>query len=160
MFVRLVLGWDAPEIEKVDEREDSPRTVIMASDPSFPNWALGLVIHLRRLDDCWFVAVIQPREGDVGLDFDFSERNGRPAVAVTWKGDGPQFVEIGYGGVSERKMIEPGDTAIFYVARPDAVGHYVTFPPEPSEFSQGYPLEPYRAGCSADMITGSCGDGS
>ena len=149
MFVRQVLGWDAPDVEEVDERPESPGTAITAFDASFPASALGLVIHLRRLDDCWFVRSIQPREGYIPLEFDYDNHNWVPAVAVTWEGEGPQIVELGYGGQSERKVIAPGDTAIFYVENTEAPGHYVSYPPTPSEKSQGYPLEPY-ATCAVD----------
>ena len=156
-FVREVLGWDQPDVEEVDEREESPRTAITAFDASFPRYALGLVIHLRRLDDCWFVAVIQPREGEVVLEFDYGERGGRPAVAVTREGgEGPRVIELGYAGESERKILAPDETAVFYVENTDSVGHYVTYPPEPSELSQGYPLEPYEAACAAERGAASC----
>lgn len=143
-FVRDVLGWKTPDIGDVDEREESPRTVVIAFDKSFPRHALGLVMHMRRLDDCWFVAVIQPREGEVVIDLAFSPRNGRPAVSVTVDGSGSQVVEIGYGGESERRVIKEGEPAVFYVENTDSVGHYITYPLEPSEYSQGYPLEPYN----------------
>ncbi len=155
MFVRQVLGWGEPEVPAVDERPDSSRTAIIASDRSFPDYALGLVIHLRQLDNCWFVAVIQPREGEVVLEFEYGERNGRPAVAVTSQSEAPRIVELGYGGISERKTVAPGKTVIFYVEDTDALGHYVTYPPAPSESSQGYPLEPYDA-CERERGEVSC----
>ena len=151
-FLREVLDWPRPDVERVLAPEDAPQTALSAVDKSMRGYVLGVVMHLRRLDECWYVAVIQPREGGVPLGLKFTERDGEPVVEARWPDrsrlivESSVVVEIGYGGTSERKIMEPDSRVTFAVEEPDRVGHYIVFPSKaPSENSQGYPLEPHPA---------------
>jgi hypothetical protein len=72
---------------------------------------LGVGVLMRRLEDCYFVARVQPREGDDPAELSLDNR-GR-AWVVRWRGGGRGVVEIGYGEDIERVTLRRREEARF-----------------------------------------------
>ena len=142
-FVTSVLNWREPgDLEDHDVPEDAPRTVFTMLDGSMPNWALGVVVHLRQLRGCWFVAAVWPREGDIAGDYRWIERDGGYELRATWKGSDPINFEVGWGGQREVQELQPGESVAIAAPDPPVPGHVLWFDDSPSEGTFGQPLSP------------------
>jgi hypothetical protein len=143
-FVTSVLGWqEPPDLSNHDVREDAPRTAFSMTDGQMRGGALGIVVHLRQLKGCWFVAAVLPREGDVGSDLRWVRSDGRYARRATYLGSGEMNFEVGWGDVVHREVLERGETVTIPVPDPELSGHVLWFPPDgPSEQTSGRPLSP------------------
>ena len=94
-FVRSVLNWQRPPVlSNHGIREEAPRTAFAMIDGSMPDWALGVVVHLRRLGECWFVAAVWPREGDIAGRYRWVEQKEGFALRAAWSGDHPINLEV------------------------------------------------------------------
>ena len=143
-FVTSVLGWqDPPDLSHHDVREGAPRTAFSMIDGQMPDWALGIVVHVRQLRGCWFVASVLPREGDVRSDLRWVKRGGRHALLARYSGSGEMNFEVGWGEVVHREVLKRGETVTIPVPDPELPGHFLWFPPGgPSEQTFGQPLSP------------------
>jgi hypothetical protein len=143
-FIRTVLGWRQPSDEsQARVPEDAPRTAFVMSDGEMPRSALGIGLHLRQLRGCWFVAKVQPREGDVAIDYRWEGREGDFALRVTYSGMAPVNLEVGWGDNLHRASLEKGDTVVIPSPHPGRSGHVLVIPERgPSEFTFGQPLSP------------------
>lgn len=143
-FVRTVLDWKQPSDQsQAQVPEDAPRTVFVMSDAEMPGSALGVAVHLRQLRGCWFVAKVQPREGDVAIDYKWVGREGDFALRVAYSGSAPATLEVGWGRDLYRRSLKKGDTVEIQSPNPERSGHLLVFPERgPSEFTFGQPLSP------------------
>jgi hypothetical protein len=143
-FVSSVLGWRHPtDISESDVPEDAPRTAFSMGDGQMPNWALGIVVHLRQLKGCWFVASVLPREADVAAQADWVERDGRFVLRVEYSGSGSANLEVGWGDVVHSEVLRRGETVSIPVPDPESSGHILWYPEGgPSERTFGHPLSP------------------
>lgn len=142
-FVRSVLKWqDPPNLSNHDVPEDAPRTTFSMTDGSMPDWALGVVIHLRQLRGCWFVAAVWPREGEIGGKYRWVKRHEGYALRAAWTGHDPVNLEVGWGGAIRREKLRAGDSVTIPIPDPDSSGHVLWFYDSPSESTFGQPLSP------------------
>ena len=143
-FVRTVLGWRQPSDLSLEQvPEEAPRTAFVMSDGEMPRSALGIALHLRQLRGCWFVAKVQPREGDVAIDYRWEGREGDFALRVTYSGSAPVNLEVGWGDNLHRASLEKGDKVVIPSPHPGLSGHVLVIPERgPSEFTFGQPLSP------------------
>ena len=103
-FVRSVLNWQRPpDMSDHEVPEDAPRTPFSMTDRSMPDWALGVVIHLRQLRGCWFVAAVWPREGDVAGKHRWVKQQQGYVQRAAWSGHGPINLEVAGEEQSESK---------------------------------------------------------
>lgn len=139
-FVTTVLSW--PEGDEYDQYEaDSgglpTKTMV---DPSMPRWSLGVSVLMRRLDDCFFVASVAPRDIDDPAVVTFVEQ-GRGAWVVKWMGRGPGVVELGHGRDVRRVILDRGEQARFPIPDADELGHFLAYArDQPNELVVGRPL--------------------
>ena len=142
-FVRSVLNWnDPPDLSDHEVLEDAPRAVFSLTDGSMPRDALGVVVHLRQLRGCWFVAAVWPREGDGGGDWDWIKDNDKWVLRATWDGREPINVEVGWGDIVKRVELEGGEKLEVAIPDPKMSGHILWFYDEPSDHTFGQPLSP------------------
>jgi hypothetical protein len=142
-FVRSVLNWQRPpDMSDHDVRDDAPRTAFSITDRSMPDWALGVVIHLRQLRGCWFVAAVWPREGDVAGEYRWVKRQQGYALRATWNGQDPINLEVGWGKEIRLQRLRRGDSVTIPTPDPDVPGHVLWFHDHPSEATFGQPLSP------------------
>lgn len=143
-FVRSVLNWQhPPDLSGHGIREEAPRTAFSMIDDSMPDWALGVVVHLRRLRECWFVAAVWPREGDIAGRYRWVEQKEGYALRAAWSGDHPINLEVGWGQVAVRRVrLSRGESVMIPAPDPDLSGHILWFRNEPSESTFGQPLSP------------------
>jgi hypothetical protein len=143
-FLRTVLDWTQPTDLSGDEvPEEAPRTVFVVSDGEMPRSALGVAVHLRQLRGCWFVAKVQPREGDVAIDYRWVQRGDDFELRVTYSGSAPVKLQVGWGDNLHRATLEKGDTEAIPSPQPGRSGHVLVIPRRgPSEFTFGQPLSP------------------
>jgi hypothetical protein len=146
-FVRSVLNWKRPpDLGDEDIRAGAPRTAFTMIDGSMPDWALGVVVHLRQLRGCWFVAAVWPREGDPGADYRWVKRRKGPALRATWKGSRPIKLEVGWGDYVQRKRLRRGQSVTIPTPDPRRPGHVLWFHNRPSEDTFGQPVSPAVSG--------------
>jgi hypothetical protein len=112
------------------------------TDGSMPDWALGVVVHLRQLRGCWFVAAIWPREGDIAARYQWVKREQGYALRASWRGRDPINLEIGWGGRVELQRLRGGESVMIPIPDPDLSGHVLWFYDQPSEGTFGQPLSP------------------
>jgi len=142
-FVRSVLNWkQPPDLGAEDVPVDAPRTAFSMSDGSMPEWALGIVVHLRQLRGCWFVAAVWPREGEIGADYRWIKLGNEHALRATWKGSRRINLEVGWGSHVERKRLRRGQSVTIPARDPRRPGHVLWFHDQPSEDTFGQPLSP------------------
>ncbi len=142
-FVRSVLNWnDPPDLTDHEVPQDAPRAAFTITDGSMPDDALGVVVHLRQLRGCWFVAVVWPREGDAGGTYDWVKKGGDWVLRASWDGREPINLEVGWGDTIERVELERGDEVDLPIPDPEMSGHILWFYDEPSEHTFGQPLSP------------------
>jgi hypothetical protein len=142
-FVRSVLDWKRPPDMRDDEvRKDAPRTAFSMIEESMPDWALGVVIHLRQLRGCWFVAAVWPREGDTVGEYRWVRRRHGYALQAAWGGRSPINLEVGWGEEIHRKRLRRGDSVTIPIPNADSSGHILWFYDNPSELTFGQPLSP------------------
>lgn len=142
-FVRSVLNWQRPpDTSNHDVPKDAPRTVFSMADGSMPARALGVVIHLRQLRGCWFVAAVWPREGEIAGTYRWVERDQRYALRASWRGHEPINLEVGWGKAIRREKLRPGDSLTVPIPDSDSSGHVLWFYDSPSENTFGQPLSP------------------
>jgi hypothetical protein len=142
-FVRSVLNWQQPpDLGDEDVPVDAPRTAFSMTDGSMGEWALGVVVHLRQLRGCWFVAAVWPRENGIAADYRWIKRRNEPALRATWKGSRPINLEVGWGSDVERNRLRPGQSVAIPAPDPRRPGHILWFHAQPSEDTFGQPLSP------------------
>ena len=143
-FLRTVLDWTQPPDLSGDEvPEEAPRTVFVVIDGEMPRSALGVAVHLRQLRGCWFVAKVEPREGDVALDYEWVGGEGDFALRVAYSGAAPVVLEVGWGDNIHRETLEKGEAVEIPSPQPGHSGHILVRPESgPSEFTFGQPLSP------------------
>jgi hypothetical protein len=146
-FVRSVLRWRRPP-DLSDHRvpEGAPRTAFSMIDGSMPDSALGVVVHLRQLRGCWFVAAVWPREGDIAGRYRWAKLGEGYALRAVWKGETPINLEVGWGGDVEERRLRRGESVTIPVPDSGASGHILWFYDRPSELTLGEPVSPPRAG--------------
>lgn len=142
-FVTSVLGWkQPPDLSDHEVLEDAPRTVFSMTAGDMRDDALGVVVHLRPLRGCWFVAAVWPREGDAGGAARWVERGGRYVLRASWDGRTPINLEVGWGEHVERRVLRRGDKVDVIPPDPGMSGHILWFYEEASEHTFGQPLSP------------------
>ena len=143
-FVRTVLDWNEPpdHLSRHEVPEDAPRAVFSIQDGSMHRSSLGVVVHLRQLRGCWFVAAVWPREGDGGGDYDWIKKDGQWVLHASWDGREPINLEVGWGDTIERVVLERGDEIDLAIPDPEMSGHILWFYDEPSDHTFGQPLSP------------------
>jgi hypothetical protein len=142
-FVRAVLNWQhPPSLSNHEVPEDAPRTAFSMTDGSMPDWALGVVVHLRQLRGCWFVAAVWPREGEIAGEYRWVKRQQGYSLRAAWTGHDPVNLEVGWGGAIQRETLRTGDSVIIPIPDPDLSGHVLWFYDSPSESTFGQPLSP------------------
>lgn len=142
-FVRSVLHWQhPPDLSNHEVREDAPRTAFSMTDGSMPDWALGVVIHLRQLRGCWFVAAVWPREGAIAGKYRWVKRRQGYALRAAWTGRDPVNLEVGWGETIRRERLRRKDSVTIPIPDPDSSGHVLWFYDSPSESTFGQPLSP------------------
>jgi hypothetical protein len=144
-FVTTVLSW--PQGDNDDQYDPDTRglpTKVM-SDPAMPQWALGIVLMMRRLDDCFFVAQVTPREDGGPAMISFAKGNGG-AWVVRWLSEGLGVVEFGYGRDVKRVTLGRGEEARIAVPSGDGLGHFLAYASkQPNENVIGHPIGSSRA---------------
>jgi hypothetical protein len=143
-FVRTVLDWKQPDdLSDSQVPEDAPRTMFVMGDGEMPPGALGTAVHLRQLRGCWFVVTVEPREGEVGIDYKWEGQKSDFALRVTYRRLDPVKLEVGWDDTVHRATLEKGETVVFQSPHPGRSGHILLIPVmSPSEFSFGKPLSP------------------
>jgi hypothetical protein len=142
-FARSVLNWrQPPDLGAENVPAGAPRTAFSMSDGSMPKWALGVVVHLRQLRGCWFVAAVWPRDGGIAAEYRWMKRRGEPALRATWKGSSAINLEVGWGDHVERKRLRRGQSVTIPAPDPRRPGHILWFHDDPSENTLGQPLSP------------------
>jgi hypothetical protein len=142
-FVRSVLNWQRPpDLSDHEVSEAAPRTAFTMIDGSMPGWALGVVVHLRQLRECWFIAAVWPREGDISGRYRWVEHDNGYSLRAAWPGQGPINLEVGWGQEVRRIRLHEGESAIIPVPDPDLSGHILWFYDQPSDSTFGQPLSP------------------
>lgn len=142
-FVRSQLNWrQPPDLADHGVPADAPRTVFSMADASMTDGSLGVVVHLRQLRGCWFVAAVWPREGDAGGSYDWIKKGDDWYLRTSWSGERPINVEVGWGNRTEVVQLERGERADFATPDPEMPGHILWFYDEPSEHTFGQPLSP------------------
>lgn len=142
-FVTEMLDWrEPPDLSEHEVPEGAPRTAFSMTDGSMSRSALGVVVHLRQLRGCWFVARVIPREGDAGGQLEWVESTEGYALHATWEGERPINLEVGWGSEMHRVVMASGDTAEFEPPDPTMPGHYIWYYDEPSDLTFGQPLSP------------------
>jgi hypothetical protein len=107
-----------------------------------PDWALGVVVHLRQLRGCWFVAAVWPREGDIPSHYRWVKRGERYALRAKWEGSDPINLEVGWGETVEVKKLRKGESVTIAIPKVSLSGHILWFYDRPSEATFGQPLSP------------------
>jgi hypothetical protein len=144
-FVRTQLGWQQPvgfdgdQYRRLADAEG--RTAVGGHDASMGADTLGVVIHVRRLGDCWFVAQIVPREGDVSARWKWIEKNGAPYLRVRYQGFDPITFQVGWADRVVEERMRKGQTVEIPAAGIDRPGHLLWIPDQPDENTYGGPLE-------------------
>lgn len=141
-FVRSKLNWnDPPDLSNHEVPDDAPRTVFSMTDGSMSRDALGVVVHLRQLRGCWFVAAVWPREGDAGGSYDWVKKDGGWVFRASYSGEEINL-EVGWGDTVERVELGAGEEVEIPIPDPKMSGHILWFHDEPSEHTFGQPLSP------------------
>jgi hypothetical protein len=142
-FVRSVLNWQRPpDMSDHDVPKDAPRTAFSMTEASMPDWALGVVIHLRQLRGCWFVAAVWPRGGGTAGEYRWVKRQHGYALRAAWNGRSPINLEVGWGEEIHRETLRRGDSVTIPIPNADSSGHILWFYDHPSELTFGQPLSP------------------
>jgi hypothetical protein len=112
-------------------------------DGEMPDWALGIVVRLRQLKGCWFVAQVLPREGDVPGEHRWVRRDDQFALVAKYSGSSTIGLEVGWGDVVYRESLRRGERVTFSTPDPDLPGHVLwVWPDSPTEWTSGEPLGP------------------
>jgi hypothetical protein len=141
-FLRTKLGWARPEGDtEIDYPEDAPRTGFTMTDAS-EKMDLGVVVHVRQMRGCWFVATIQPREGYGAFNLRWMKDGDDYSLRVKSKESGPMNLEVGWGDEVVTERMKPGEALTIPTPDPEAPGHLLWYPDGPSENTTGHPLSP------------------
>jgi hypothetical protein len=142
-FLRSVLHWSRPpQLDDGDVPEDAPRTAFSVIDGSMSDSALGVVVHLRRLRGCWFIAAVWPREGDIAARYRWVKRDEEYVLRASWRGEEPINLEVGWGERVRVTRLRKGDSVSIRTPDETLPGHVLWFPDRPSEGTFGQPLSP------------------
>lgn len=105
--------------------------------------SLGVVVHLRQMRDCWFVAVVQPREDGIDPRYRWIRRSdGGYGIEARWDEETPINLEVGWRSAIFLERLSPGEVWTVPTPYPDEPGHVLWYYDDPAENVYGAPLSP------------------